>query len=581
MDKRRFWLFILGFVLGSVLSVSAQDTTIKPEAVLVPETQDKMLLEIEPILAEELKQVSPEWKNSLFTEENVNLIKMNVRKALPQGAGDLSENGRKALIRKTVRDTLYSAMKNVVMKGAEASLLEQINALPWDWRDLALTEENIGKILQQATGDMDFNLLNLPRKERDAALLAKLKQEIIKFQQAMIMTDAEGTFSEAFNQWPETLKTKVDAAQTRAAVKLLVDAVLQKSAPGMARKDINLIIQKEVSASLFRLMEMLVDAELMNVIAQETGKMSPKLTDVLVIDEKVFKGLIDEMRKTLFQNIGTASAQKDPLLLYKAATEKIVDVVQKIFMREREKFAGQCMKENVPESVALDQEKYWLMFPLPEQVSKEHETFPYIDERYYTCKAVAENNLAYCDKFMIVPGREEHDVACRVHAFLYLRLLPSIVGAGSAQEDIIQELSTIDPTTIQKKNEGESLLRALAEKNASYCEPLKEKDDNWYRVCRSAINRNQKACAGAAYSKNCEQNALALEAVLYNDDTKIKGIAFADIVSPLPLLSKLYFDKTTCSRFYEEEIKKRYCYNLYMYKPFKEVKKDEKEKKKK
>lgn len=566
------WVF-----LGSVLSAFAQDTAVEPEAVLVPETQDKMLLEIDSILAEELKQINLEWKNSLFTEVTVNLIKTNVRKVLPEGVGDMSEGSRKSLIRKSVRDMLYNAMKSIAMKDAGALLLELIDKLAPDWRDMALTGDNTGKILQQAISDIDFSLLNSPAKERGAALLAKLKQEIIKFQQAMIMTDADNIFSGAFNQWPETLKAKVDAVQTRAAVKLLVDAVLQKSTPGMARKDINLIIQKEVSASLFRLAGMLVDAEMMQVISRETATMGPGLADALIVNEKMFKGLIEEIRKMVLQNAGMDSAQKDPLSFYKAATEKLPDIVQKIFMREKEKLAGQCMKEIVPENVAINQEKYWLLFPLPDKSSKEQETFPYIDERYYNCKAVAENNLDNCMKFHF-PGREEHDVACKVYSFLYLKLLPAIASTKEYPGELVNELYALGPSVEEKKDVLEPMLHAFAEKNATRCEPLKGKDDNWYRVCRSAINRDLKACVGAAFPENCEQNSLSFEALLYNDDSKIKGIAFEDIVSSFPLLAKLYFDKNTCDRFYEDEIMKRYCNNLYMYKPAKEVKKYEKEK---
>lgn len=580
LDKRRFLLFIAAIFWGSALCAFAQETTGEPETVLVPETQDKTMLEIDSILGEELKQVSLEWKNSLFTEENVNLIKANVRKTLPEDAGGMSDGSRKALIRKSVRDNLYNSMKSIVIKGAESLLLELIDKLPPDWRDAALTGDTTGKILQQATSGLDMTLLNLPKKEREPALQLKMKQEIINFQQAVVLLDVEKVFSAEFNKWPETMRSKVDAAQTRAALKLLVDTVLKMSTPETARKEMGLIIKKEVSSSLYRLVEMLVDAEMMEVIARESGTMGPGLTNALIVDEKAFKELIAEIRKTLFQNMDAASAQKDPLLFYKTAAEKVLDIVRKIFMREKEKFAGICMKESVPEDTALNHEKYWLMFPLPDKSTKEQETFPYIDERYYNCKAVSENNLDYCMKFKF-PGREEHDVACKVYSFLFLKILPALVNTKEYPGELVNALYALDATVAEKKDVLEPLLRAFTEKNASRCEQLKAKDENWYPVCRSAINRDLKACTGTAFPESCKQNSLAFEAVLYNDDSKIKGIAFDDIVSSFPLLSKVYFDKNACNSFYKDEIMKRYCNNLYMYKPTKEVKKDEKEKEQK
>ncbi len=566
---------MLGFLFGCFLHAGAQDTSVEPV-----EAADPILLEIDSIFAEELKQVSSEWKASFFTEENAGIIKAGVRKLLGMDAEKMPLDSRKVLIRKTVRDAFFFSMRNAVLKSAEAFLLEHIGKLPDDWRDEALKGENMGKMLQEAAGGMDLNFLNLPKKERDAALSAKVKDEIVSFQRGVTLSDAERIFVDAFNKWPDALKTKVDEAQKQFAVKLLIDSVSKKSSPEMQRKDINGIIAKEVSIILLRLAEKLVEAEMMDVIARETGGMGPGLTEALIIDEKAFKELIAETKKTVFSSMSAASAETDPLLFYKKAAEKIPGVVQTFLLRERDKYRGICLKKALPEEVAFNQEKSWLLHPVSDAPSKENTMFPYVDESYHLCKAVAESDLSHCDK-ITGEGREGHKEDCQSFALLYLKAMPVIIEQGAYPDAVMNEILALKASKNAEKDAVEPVLRAFAEKNTARCEPLKEKHGDTYRICQSAIKRDVKACAAAALPVACEQVALSFEALLYNDDSKLNKIPYDEIVMPTVLLSRLQFNKNTCSEFYDEAVKKRACYNLYMYKPFKEVKKDEEEKEQK
>lgn len=579
LDKRRFWLFLLWIFLGGVLSVFSQDTNVEPEAVLVPETQDKVMLEIDAVVAEELKQVSPEWKNSLFTDENVNLIKIKVRKTLPESAAGISEGSRKALIRKFARDSIYGSMKSVVMKGAETLLLEFVEALPPDWREVLLTHQNFGGVFQQALGETGFNFLNLPQKEREAVLKGNLKKEIILLQQSIITTDAEKSLYEAVNKWPEAMRANVDVHRMKAASQILVKSVLQKTTPELPKKEINMIIEKDVSAAVFRLAETLVEAKMMDVIARETGGMGPGLTDALVIDEKTFKGIIAEI-KDVIKGAGETPAEKDPVLFYHAASGKVTGIVQKTLIRERDKYRGECLKTAVAEETAFDQKRYWLMAPITETVTKENETYPYVDEYYHICRAVADKDLSHCDK-ITGEGRQGHKEDCQTFAQLYLKVLPELLEKGAYPAETMNEIFALQTSVNAKKDALEPLLKACKEKNAASCGALKEKDDFLYRVCVSAINRDVKTCSSSEFATACVQSAYALEAFLYNDDSKIKKLPYEQISVSWPLLGKLHFNKNACAEFYTEVIQKRYCYNLYMYKPAKEVKKDEKETKQK
>lgn len=577
--KPGLWLFIAGFLLAGFLSTDAQEITQEPSM-----EKDKITLEIESILGEELKQLNTEWV-SLFTEENVNLIKANIRKTLPKDADEMSEGSRKALIRKAIRDTIYNSMKSVVMKGAQTLLLEQIDKLPPVWRALALRDENISAIVKQIMMALTDDIVNLPKEKRQDTMQKIVFSKTGDFKNSIIIKDIGEILAERFNAWPEKWKDMVTETEKKKIMLQILQTLIKKNLVDASDKERSAFFRQEALTALYQLSKKLVGEDVKLIVSYESTFMSDPVRRKIIFDEKVVFALMGEMTDALFQSISKASIEDKPLLLFKASAEKLQSIAQKVLKRESTKLTDTCLKENLSEDAVFGKEKFLLLLPVSETITKEQETFPYVDETYYQCKAASENDLSYCAK-ITGEGTEGHKEDCETFVSVYTKVLPEII-KGNYPSDVIGRilsLKTSPAATQDVKDAFSQLLKACAEKSAASCETLKGKNDFFYRVCQSALKRDVKECSSAEFVNACVQSAYMLEALLYNDDAKIKKVSYEDISIPFALLGKLYFNKNTCAEYYEEVIKKRYCHNLYMYKQSKEikkeVKKDEKEKEK-
>lgn len=529
-----------------------------------PPPPDPLLLEIDEVLKETLPNIHEEWRKTLFIQPNLERIKQIAREGISGQKALLSQETRRAVIRKTLHDLLYGSMRQVVLGEVEPLLLGQIEKLASDWRDLLLAEESFEVVRAGVAQTLRAELVNLPAKERHEKLLELARAEIETWQQRTVAAEVQITFQSAIEGWPEQMKTLAEP-RLHSLLRALVSQVLNQTNPSLSRSKVREAILSSAGKASWELARLVLRDEVTRVFGEETSQLGPGLTEAVVIDETTFSQLIAEVENS----VGSAVQAADPVSMFQAALPKIRPLVQQALIKERDKHREACLKKEVSVEEVLDPEKYWLVSPIQNPVPKEQETYPYIDERYYTCKATETADLSYCTKFMR-PGREEHDVQCKVFALLFSRVLPAFLEAGSYREEEAKLVNEILPAGDPGRPLLEALLRALGNKDAEACKPIKSQNDLFYRICLGGINRDDKACKGTDYPLSCDQGRIAFEAVLYGDESKLTSLRLEDLVSPLPLLALLHFDRSSCERFFAEELKKRYCYNLYDYKPKKE-----------